>query len=70
MRNLNRLTHAANRLENGAPTIDRRKLPICEQPGCRRRIEILPDGEHMAVCYLHMTDLEKQHYYDAWKKAT
>lgn len=70
MRNLNRLTHAANRLEHGARTIDRRKLPVCEEPGCRRRVEALPDGSHMAVCYLHMTVLEKEHYYGAWKEAT
>lgn len=70
MRNLNRMTHAANRLEHGPKHIDRRKLPVCEEPGCRRKVEMLPDGSYTLTCYLHMTRLEKQHYYDAWKEAT
>ena len=66
MRNLARLTHAANRLENGPRTIDRRKLPMCEEPGCRRKVEALPNGDHIEHCYAHASAEEQQRYQDAW----
>jgi len=70
MRNLNRLTNAANRLEHGPRRIDRRKLPVCEEPDCNRKVEALPDGGHTEACYLHMTAIEKAAYFDAWREAT
>ena len=72
MRNLARLTHAANQMENGAPTVDRRKLPICAEPDCERKVEALPDGQYIEHCYGHASAEERQRYQDAWtpKEAT
>jgi len=69
MRNLNRLTHAANRLENGPNPHDRRKYPKCAESGCRRRVNLLPDDNYTAHCDRHWTEDEKRHYFKAWKEA-
>ena len=62
MRNLSRLTHAANRTEHGERRVDRRKRPKRAEPGCRRKVEALLNGDHTGPCYLHATDEEKQYY--------
>jgi len=67
MRNLNRLTHAANRLEHGPTLEDRRKRPMCAAVGCRRRVNLLPDGSYNTHCVRHWTDDEKQRYSSAWE---
>ena len=66
MRNLSRLTHATNRLENGPKQIDRRKLPMCAEEGCRRKVEALSRGEHIDHCYEHATDEEREQYQMSW----
>lgn len=67
MRNLARLTYAANLLEHGANTRDRRKYPKCARSGCRRRVSIYPDGKFTRRCYLHRDPEEAQEYADAWR---
>lgn len=66
MRNLARLTNAANRVENGPRRIDRRKLPQCATEGCRRRVDMLKDGSHTDRCDRHFTDEERERYYASW----
>lgn len=65
MKNLSRLTGAANRLEHGQRRIDRRRLPQCATDGCRRRVMALKDG-HIAHCDRHRTEEEWQAYYTSW----
>lgn len=66
MRNLARLTNAANRIESGSRKIDRRKLPQCANDGCKRKVQALKDGGHIAHCDLHRTDDEWERYYTSW----
>ena len=47
-------------------TADRRKFARCAAPGCRRRVENLPDGTYTAHCTRHMPGAEFQGYYTAW----
>lgn len=66
MKNLARLTNAANRLEHGLKSIDRRKLQTCAEAGCRRRVEALSNGGHIEHCYEHATDEERECYHGSW----
>lgn len=66
MKNLNRITWRANKDESGSSKIDRRKLPVCERTECRRKVALLPDGDHMAHCYLHMPAEQWNKYKKAW----
>jgi len=66
MKNLSRLTGAANRIENGPRKIDRRKLPQCVTDGCRKKSLPLKDGGHIEHCDLHRTEEEWLRYYRSW----
>jgi len=68
MKNLARITHHADKVENGPKASDRRRLPICQHPDCRRRVMAMPDGAPTAAhCYQHGTDVERAQYHDAWE---
>jgi len=65
MRNLAILTHAANKIENGPNTVDRRKFPKCAD--CRRVCQQMPDGTYQAHCWKHATQEERQARNAAWQ---
>lgn len=67
MRNLARLNGAANRIgPHVKRRVDRRKLPVCAQSGCKLRVEALSDGQHIEHCYHHASEEEKQRYQESW----
>lgn len=71
MKNLARITHHANKVENGPSSGDRRRLPVCAQPDCRRRVMAMPAGAPTpAHCYGHATDAERAQYHQAWEPQT
>lgn len=68
MKNLARITHHANKVEDWPRSGDRRRLPVCSHPDCRRRVMAMPVGAPMpAHCYGHATDVETAQYHEAWK---
>lgn len=68
MRNLARLTWRANKDEHGRRSAleDRRRRPICADPSCRKRVEVLPGGHTTDTCYDHMTAEQKADWIRAW----
>ncbi len=65
MRNLARLTAAANRIENGPNTTDRRNAPKCAECGCA--CELLGNGTYLAHCWKHTTPEEWDAYKRSWE---
>ena len=68
MRNLNRMTWAAQRLEHGPSEVDLRSAPRCEEADCRRACARLPDGTYLLCCYRHMTGEVAVHFYALWQQ--
>jgi hypothetical protein len=64
MRNLARLTAAANRIEHG-PAPAKRTGPKCAE--CRRVCQQMPDGTYQPRCWKHQTPDEWQAYKQAWQ---
>lgn len=63
MKNLNILTHAAQR--SGKKKNDRRRLPRC--PICRRAVLAVPGNiPGSEYCYSHASDAERAHYHASW----
>jgi len=63
MKNLSRLTWAA---QTGPKDIDRRKLPTCAHPGCRKKVEWLGGEDHIDHCFKHASPEEREKYLSAW----
>jgi len=66
MKNLTRLTNAANNRDGVVRTVDRRKLPTCADETCKRKTEYLLGGKPTQHCYKHMTNLERIEYLSSW----
>lgn len=68
MKGLAILTHRAQTFAQPGPRVDRRTLPQCAQPGCRRKVSALPAG-HTEHCYDHASRAERDAYLAAWTHA-
>lgn len=64
---LNILTNRAQK-SSGASKADRRTLPTCIEPGCRKKVEALPGWRCTTRCHKHMSVDEQNAYAAAWKK--
>lgn len=63
MRNLARLTGAAQRLTSGPNTHDRRSAPRCQRPGCRRAALWYGEEQYAKHCSEHAMPEELRAYY-------
>lgn len=66
---LNILTNRAQKDAGGEKDVDRRTLPKCIEPGCRKKVEALPGGRCSTRCYRHMSINEQNAWSMAWRQA-